>query len=292
MRILVTGCRGQVVSALVETARTEGIDIVTLGRPVLDLAQPEGIAAAIYNAKPDAVISAAAYTAVDKAEEERDLAFAINAAGPRALARAAADLAIPLVHLSTDYVFNGWKSAPYIENDPVAPLGVYGASKLEGERHVLKHHPWSVILRTSWVYAPIGSNFVRTMINIAETRDVVKVVSDQHGAPTSALDIAPAVVAIVRRMTQERCNTQLCGLFHMTAAGVASWADFAEEIFSVLRSRGRKVPRVERIAAAEFVSLAKRPFNSRLDCSKLARVYGIALPDWRQSLARVLDRLL
>src|SRR5882672_321229 len=194
MRILVTGREGQIVTALIEAAYTADVEIIALGRPTLDLCRPEGIAAVIQQARPDAIISAAAYTAVDKAEEEPDLAFAVNGVGPGALARATHDLAIPLVHLSTDYVFDGRKPSPYVEDDPVAPQNVYGASKLEGEKQVLGHNPWSVILRTGWVYAPTGMNFVRTMIKFAETQDVVRVVADQHGAPTSALDIAPAAI--------------------------------------------------------------------------------------------------
>src|ERR1700757_3481567 len=200
MRIAVTGKAGQVVTSLKERGALLGHEIVAVGRPELDLARPETIAPVLRAAKPDVVVSAAAWTAVDKAEAEREAAFAANVGGAGAVAAAAAALGVPLIHLSTDYVFDGTKQAPYVETDPVAPLGVYGASKEAGERAVLAAHPGAVILRTAWVYSPFGANFVKTMLRLAETREEVGVVADQRGNPTSALDIADGVIALAERL--------------------------------------------------------------------------------------------
>ncbi|BBE72149.1 dTDP-4-dehydrorhamnose reductase [Oharaeibacter diazotrophicus] len=292
MRLLVTGREGQVVTALKEIGPAAGHEIVALGRPDLDLADAASVAAAVERVRPDAVISAAAYTAVDKAETEPDVALAVNATGPGALAAAAARLGIPVVHLSTDYVFDGTKPTPYVETDPVGPRSVYGSTKLEGERAVLAAQPRSAVLRTAWVYAPFGANFVRTMLRLSETMDVVRVVADQRGTPTSAHDIAAAVVAVAGNLVARADDAALAGVFHMTGAGEATWADFAEAVFAGAARRGGKAPRVERITTAEFPRPAPRPANSRLDCGKLARTHGVTLPDWRVSLDAVLDRLL
>lgn len=292
MRLLVTGREGQVVTALKEIGPAAGHEIVALGRPDLDLSDPASVATAVERVRPDAVVSAAAYTAVDKAETEPDVALAVNAAGPGALAAAAARLGIPVVHLSTDYVFDGTKPTPYVETDPVGPRSVYGSSKLEGERAVLAAQPRSAVLRTAWVYAPFGTNFVRTMLRLSETMDVVRVVADQRGTPTSAHDIAAAVVAVAGNLVARPDEAALAGVFHMTGAGEATWADFAEAVFAGAARRGGKAPRVERITTAEFPRPAPRPANSRLDCGLLARTHGVALPDWRVSLDAVLDRLV
>jgi dTDP-4-dehydrorhamnose reductase len=292
MRLLVTGRDGQVVRALAERGRAAGHDIVALGRPELDLAgDPAAITGTLKAARPDVVVSAAAYTAVDKAETESSMARAVNVDGARAVAAAASALQVPLIHLSTDYVFDGTKSGPYCESDPTGPTGVYGATKLEGERAVFDTHSDVAILRTAWVYSPFGANFVKTMLRLAADRDEVGVVSDQLGNPTSAIDIADAILAVSANLCAS-ASPDLRGIFHMSGAGEASWADFAEEIFSISASAGGQAACVRRIATSEFPTSAKRPANSRLDCSKLLATHGIGLPDWRGSTSVVVARLL
>ncbi|HUG61490.1 MAG TPA: dTDP-4-dehydrorhamnose reductase, partial [Methylomirabilota bacterium] len=291
MRILVTGFSGQVATALRLAARP-GLDIVALGRPALDLTDPAGVESAIAALRPDAIISAAAYTAVDAAETDAPAAFAVNAAGPGHVGRAAAAIGAPVVHISTDYVFSGDARTPYGESDKPAPLGVYGATKLEGERRVLAAQPRGAVLRTSWVYSPYGANFVRTMIALAERQDEVRVVADQHGAPTSAEDIAEGCLAVVRNLFDRPGDRALTGVFHMAASGSASWADVAEAVFEGCARHGRFAPRVQPIATADYPRPARRPRNSRLDCSRLAAVHGVSLPPWRASLDRMLDAML
>ena len=292
MRIAVTGQNGQVARALAEIAGRHGHEVVTLGRPGLDLADPSTIAPAIRAAEAAAVINAAAYTAVDKAESEPDLALAVNGAGAGAVAAAAAELGLPVLQVSTDYVFDGSKAEPYVEDDAVGPLGAYGRSKLAGERAVAESNPRHAILRTAWVYAPYGANFVRTMLRIAGNKPEVSVVADQRGCPTSALDIATTLLGVASRMVEDPENRELTGVFHMAARGEAVWADVAEAVFAASRAKGGPSAAVKRITTAEFPTQAARPANSRLDCAKLERVYGIALPDWRGPLERTVSRLL
>ncbi|MGK2909639.1 MAG: dTDP-4-dehydrorhamnose reductase [Sphingobium sp.] len=291
MRIAVTGRSGQVVSSLVERGESAGHDVIPIGRPELDLTDPTTVASAMKAAAPDVVISAAAYTAVDKAESERDLAHAVNGRGAGAVAEAARSLGVPLVHISTDYVFNGSLDHPYVEADQTGPTGVYGASKLAGEQGVLAAHgDNSAILRVAWVYSPFGANFVKTMLRLAGDRDEISVVGDQVGNPTSALDIAEGILRVADNLLRNPAPA-LRGIFHMTASGEASWADFAEAIFAMSAERDGPQARVRRIATAEYPTLARRPPNSRLDCALLAGTHGITLPDWRQSLQIVIARL-
>jgi dTDP-4-dehydrorhamnose reductase len=292
MRVVVTGRQGQVVCSLAERTAGTDIEIVALGRPELDLAGPSGeIVAAISNAKPDIVVSAAAYTHVDKAETERELAFSVNEQGARVVARAAREAGVPLIHLSTDYVFDGGKPAPYVEDDPTGPMGVYGASKLAGEHAVLAEHSDSVVLRTAWVYSPFGANFVKTMLRLAGDRDEIAVVADQLGNPSSALDIADGIIAVARNLATSSDSGRR-GLFHMAGTGEATWAEFAEGIFAASKARGGPTANVRRIASADYPTVARRPANSRLDCGKLARVHGVQLPDWRNSVEQVIGKLL
>ena len=292
MRIAVTGREGQVVRSLIERAHGRGHDIVAVGRPEVDLGgDPDAIVRAVRSSSPDAIVSAAAYTAVDRAEEERDIAFAVNARGAGAVAQAAASLGVPLIHLSTDYVFDGSKAEPYVESDPVGPAGIYGASKLAGEQAVLAANTNSAILRTAWVYSPFGANFVKTMLRLAADRDEVSVVSDQVGNPTSALDIADGILAVVSKLASSP-DPDLRGIFHMTGEGDATWADFAEAIFAASAETGGPSARVRRIASADYPTPAKRPANSRLDGTKLQHVHGVRLPNWRRSLPDVVRRLV
>jgi dTDP-4-dehydrorhamnose reductase len=290
MRIAVTGSKGQVATSLLE--RAEGkVEIVALGRPTFDLTDRAAIIAGLDAARPDVVVNAAAYTAVDKAETEEADALRVNRDGAAHVAEAAVRLGIPLIHLSTDYVFDGALGRPYREDDPTAPTGAYGRSKLAGEKAVAERCEDSVISRTAWVYSPFGTNFVRTMLKLNETRDEVGVVADQRGNPTSALDIADAVIAIAARLKDD-ASPALRGVFHMTGSGEATWADFAEAVFQEAAARGRRQTHVRRIATADYPTPARRPANSRLDNEKRARVYGVRLPEWRQSVAGCCDRLL
>ncbi|MCI4679962.1 dTDP-4-dehydrorhamnose reductase [Rhodoblastus acidophilus] len=292
MRLIVTGTQGQVVRALQERGPAQGVEIVAVGRPEFDLADPASVARALGGVEGDAIINAAAYTAVDKAETEEELATRINGAGAGAVARFAAARGLPLLHISTDYVFDGALDRPWREDDSTGPIGAYGRSKLAGEQAVAAADPRATILRTAWVYAPFGANFVRTMLRLGETREEVSVVADQRGAPTAALDIADALIAIARRRLAEPTNPAFSGIFHMSGSGEASWADFAEEIFAEAERHGRKPVRVRRIATADYPTPARRPANSRLDNSKLAKVFGVALPDWRLSARACVARLL
>ncbi|MUO81149.1 dTDP-4-dehydrorhamnose reductase [Agrobacterium vitis] len=290
-RYLVTGLAGQVVQSLLEKASDrKDIDLVALGRPQLDLADPSTIDAAVRAAQPDLIISAAAYTAVDQAETDEAAAFTVNGEGPGELARVAKALDIPIIHISTDYVFDGSKASPYNEADPVAPLGVYGRSKLEGERRVAAETDNHAILRTAWVYSPFGKNFLLTMLRLAETRDELGVVADQIGNPTSALDIADAVLKVAENLLSSK-DADLRGTFHMTGSGEASWAEFAAEIFRLSADQNGPSAKVNPIPASAYPTPAKRPANSRLDCAKLARVHAIDIPDWRVSTQLVIDRL-
>ena len=291
MRIAVTGHRGQVVTSLIERGRAAGHDIIAIGRPELDLVNPVSVICALQAATPDVIVSAAAYTAVDQAEEEGELAHAINGRGAAAVAQAAKALDVPLVHLSTDYVFDGALNRPYVEADPTGPKCVYGASKLEGERAVLvAHHEHSAILRVAWVYSPFGANFVKTMLRLAGDRDELSVVDDQLGNPTSAFDIADGILRVADNLVSNS-DPALRGVFHMTSKGEASWADFAEAVFAASATRGGAQARVRRITTADYPTPATRPTNSRLDCGLIAKVHGVALPDWRQSLQTVIARL-
>ena len=291
MKLVVTGVNGQIARALVERARP-GTTVLALGRPALDLADPGSVASALAAAGADLVVNAAAYTAVDKAESEPDTAYAVNATGAGALAAAARALGLPLIHLSTDYVFDGASLAAYVETDPTGPTGVYGASKLAGEVAVRSAHPDAAILRTAWVYSPFGSNFVKTMLRLAETRDEVGVVADQIGNPTSALDIADAVLKIAANLAAQPDDGALSGVFHMAGSGEASWAGFATRIFAASAACGGPTARVRPIATRAYPTPARRPANSRLDCTRLTAVHGVRLPDWRRSVDHVVARLL
>ena len=292
MRLVVTGREGQVVRSIVERATGSEFEIVPLGRPELDLAgDSAAIRSAIEASRPDVLVSAAAYTHVDRAETEPEAAFAVTERGPRAVAQSAHRLGVPLVHLSTDYVFDGVKLTPYVEEDPTGPTGVYGASKLAGERAVLAEHGDCAVLRTAWVYSPFGANFVKTMLRLAGDREEVTVVADQRGNPTSALDIADGILRVATNLVA-RGSPEQRGVFHMTAAADASWAELAEAIFSASAEMGGPVARVRHIRSAEYPTAARRPANSQLDSTKLARMHGIRLPEWRSSLKGVVGRLV
>lgn len=292
MRVVVTGREGQVVQSLIERAAGTDAVIIPLGRPGLDLLAPDTVGPAIRAARPDVVINAAAYTAVDKAETEPELAEAINGRGAGAVALAAAALGVPVVHVSTDYVFSGDLDRPYVEDDAVGPLSAYGRSKLMGERAVAAATDNHAIVRTAWVYSPFGRNFLKTMLALAQSRDVLSVVADQHGAPTSALDLADALLAVARNLVDAPNDAAVRGVFHATGAGFTTWASFAEAIFQSAQRRGAKGAEVRPIPATEYPLPAKRPANSRLACERLARLHGARLPDWRTSTDQTVARLI
>jgi len=291
VRMLVTGRNGQIVRSLIERS-PQRFEVVALGRPQLDLVGPaDAIVTGITAAQPDVIVSSAAYTQVDKAESEPDVAFAVNEHGAGAVAKAAHSLSVPLIHISTDYVFDGSKMSPYCEDDSTHPTGIYGASKLAGERAVLAAHANSALLRTAWVYSPFGSNFVKTMLRLAESRDEISVVADQRGNPTSALDIADAIFTVAANLIAgDRANQR--GVFHMTGSGDASWSEFAQAVFAASAEEGGTSARVNPITAAEYPTPARRPTNSRLDCEKLALAHGVRLPPWQASMKEVVERLL
>lgn len=287
VRILVTGRDGQVARSLAE--RGGAHELVFAGRPELDLADPASIERTVAAVAPDLIVSAAAYTAVDKAEDEPELAMAVNGEGPGVLARAAARAGAPVIHLSTDYVFDGSLDRPWREDDPVAPLGVYGATKLAGEQAVAASGATYAILRTAWVYSPFGTNFVGTMLRLAERRGELSVVDDQIGCPTSALDIADAVRAVAdawRKAPRHGADA----VYHFAGDGETSWAEFARAIFAESGRRGGPVAQVKGIPTSAYPTRARRPANSRLDCQKFARTF-YPPPAWKDSLRVVMDRL-
>ncbi len=284
--ILVTGGSGQLASALAGAAGVRRV-----GRPDFDFNRPETIEAAFKAAAPRMVVNAAAYTAVDAAETDAEAAYRANRDGPAALARLCAEAGIPLIHVSTDYVFDGTKAEPYEESDPVAPQGVYGASKLAGEQAVLAAGGPAIILRTAWVYAVTGKNFVRTMLTVGKTRDRLTVVADQHGCPTTAADLAEAILAIAGRLDRTGWQPDYHGIFHAAGSGATTWFGLAVATFEEAARHGARVPQVAPIATADWPTPAKRPANSRLDCTRLTQVFGVTMPPWRESLSRTVDQI-
>lgn len=277
MKILLTGKDGMVGWELARALPALG-EVAAFSRAELDLANPDQIVDRIRAVKPDVIVNAAAYTAVDKAETDREQAMLVNAAGPGFLAAEAQARGALLVHYSTDYVFDGTKTSPYDETDPTNPLSVYGRSKLAGEQAIQAVGGRHLIFRTSWVYANRGRNFLLTMLKLGREKPALRVVDDQRGAPTWARDIAAATVAVLKHRNPES------GVYHMTAGGETTWCGFAREIF---RLGGIATP-VEPITTAEYPTPARRPANSVLSSGKLARAFGLALPEWRTSLERCL----
>ena len=288
--LLVTGGSGQLASALDQSASLAGIPVRRVGRPAFDFERPDSIARIFRETPLSAVVNAAAYTAVDAAESEPEAARRANCDGPAALARLCAEARIPLIHVSTDYVFDGSKDAPYRETDATNPQGVYGATKLAGEVAVLEACPRAIVLRTSWVYAPQGKNFVRTMLNAAQKFGRLRVVADQQGCPTAAADLADAILAILARLRDQGKETY-AGVFHAAGSGSTTWHGFATAIFQEAARYGVSAPEIDPIATAEWPTPARRPANSRLDCEKLARHFGVRLPPWRESLTRTIDAI-
>lgn len=291
-KILVIGREGQLARALRERGAAEGRPLTALGRPQVDLARPETIEAALATVEPVVVVNAAAYTAVDQAEIDQSEAFAINRDGVAALAAAAVSQAVPLIHVSTDYVFDGHKPSAYSEDDATAPAGVYGASKRAGEIAVAEAGGPSLTVRTAWVYSPFGKNFVKTMLRLAGERPRLRVVDDQRGSPTSAHDLADVVLALADRLTQRESTFAPGEVFHAAGSGETTWCGLAREIMRISAEAGGPSAEVDAIATADFPTPAMRPANSRLDCGKLVATLGRPLPDWRTSVRPVVLRLL
>lgn len=290
--ILITGGSGQLGDALVGLCTAREIEFTAVSRPDFDFERPETVAACFAAVQPDIVINAAAYTAVDKAESDVAAATAGNHTGPLALARLCEAAGIPFIHVSTDYVFDGNKGAPYVETDPTGPTGVYGATKRDGEEAILATGAKAVILRTAWVYGVHGKNFARTMLTAGRRMPQLRVVADQRGTPTAASDLAAAILAIVARLRETGWKPEYRGIFHATGAGETTWHGFACAIFDEAEKSGYARPDVQGIATADWPTPTRRPPDSRLDGAKLADVFGVRLPQWRASLPAIVQDLL
>ena len=289
MRLLITGWQGQVAQSLVEVAAgRKDVEALAIGRPALDLVSLPTVLRALSDHRPDVVINTAAYTAVDKAESEPDAAFALNRDGAARLAEATAARNLPLIHLSTDYVFDGTKTSPYVETDPTNPLGVYGRSKLEGELAVIAANPKHIIMRTAWVVSPFGANFVKTMLRVGKERGAVRVVNDQIGSPTYAPDLATAILDIAAQLS----NTTPWGIYNAAGTGEATWHGVAATVFERATELGQSPVSLTPITTADYPTPAKRPGNSRLYCGKLKAAFGVELPAWEPSVRTCVERLL
>lgn len=290
MRVLVTGARGQVGYELLRLA-PEGFEVIGLGSVELDIADASAVLREIDRLQPQLIINAAAYTAVDKAEAEPERAYAVNRDGPANLGRAAEQLGIPVLHISTDYVFSGEAAKAYREDDPTGPTGVYGASKLAGELALTDACSRHLILRTSWVFGAHGNNFVKTMLRLGREREQLSVVADQQGCPTSAASIAKALWGLAQRYQQE--DALRWGTYHYSGTPACSWHAFTQEIFQQAQQAGllARQPVVHAISTTQYPTPAKRPAWSVLDCSLLQNAYGIAPADWRVELRAVLAEL-
>lgn len=290
MRVLVTGAGGQLGRELTRQGPAAGLDVVPAGHDRLDIADSAQVAHLMAEVHPDLVVNAAAYTQVDRAETDRDAAFAVNAEGPGHLAEACEERDIPMIHVSTDFVFDGKKGRPYTEEDPVRPIGVYGESKAQGEaavRAALRRH---ILLRTAWVFGVHGHNFVKTILRLAREREALKVVDDQHGCPTAAGDLARAILEMIDRIPKDGDATW--GTYHFCGDGVTTWHGFARRIVSLARLHGPvRVKEVIPIPTAEYPTPAKRPAYSALDCDKIAETFGIRPLPWEETLERVVAEI-
>lgn len=298
MRVVVTGAQGQVVRALIEASQGSQFELLTLSRPTLDLTRPETIADALSTLRPDLVINAAAYTSVDQAETEEDLANLVNAFSAGVISETTFQLNVPIIQLSTDYVFNGKHTQPIKPHDSTGPLGVYGSSKLGGELAVANANPHHLIVRTAWVVSPFGKNFVRTMLGLASKNDSVRVVSDQFGNPTSAHVIAKGLLILAERIqalassSDPQIEPDFWGITHLAGSGRASWAELARHVFAVSAKLGGPFAEVVDIATEDWPTPARRPTNSELDISSFTARTGFVPPIWQLSVERVVERIL
>jgi dTDP-4-dehydrorhamnose reductase len=294
VRILVTGQDGQLVRSLSERASqatSSGFELVALGRPQLDLLEPQSISRAVEEVRPEIIINAAAYTAVDQAEDEPQLAFRVNAEAAGDLATAARSVGARFIQISTDYVYDGTRSGSYSEDAQPSPLGVYGRSKRAGEERVVEAHPDAMVVRTAWVYSPFGKNFVKTMTTLGGQRDELSVVADQTGNPSSALDLADGLLRVVEAWQAGSC-VGMGETYHLAGTGVASWFDLASLVMAARSERGLPAARVRPIRTEEYPTRATRPRNSSLDSTKFARDFSFRAPPWQQSTSMVVNRLI
>lgn len=292
MRLLIAGWHGQVARALIEAAPSRPeIRALAAGRPALDVRDPRSIERAFGDLAPSVVVNTAAYTAVDRAETDEESAFALNRDGARLLAQAAARRNTPVVHLSTHYVFDGAKTAPYDERDIPSPATVYGRSKLAGEEAVKDATPRHVIIRTGWVFGPAGRNFATKMLEAAAGGTPLRVVSDQRGNPTYAPHLAAAILDVARKLTSGELAEPAWGTYHAAGTGATSWHGLASEILECAARRGAAGAPLVPIASADYPTRAPRPLNSELDCAKFERTFGLRLPTWQQGVAACVERL-
>jgi dTDP-4-dehydrorhamnose reductase len=289
MRILLFGANGQLGSEIMALAGERGIEVEGLTRRDLDITDAVGVARAIEAGRPDVVVNAAAYTAVDQAEKEPDIAGAVNGRALGFMAATCAANGIPLIHLSTDYVFDGTKTSAYVETDPVAPLGTYGESKRAGEEAVRAAQGEHLILRTSWVYGVYGRNFLKTILRLAGERDELTIVADQRGCPTATRDLAEAIFAAARRAAE---GAAAWGTYHVAGQGATTWHGFATAIVAAAEPFTGRSPRVKAIATADYPTPARRPANSELDSSRFAQVFGFRAAPWHQRVEECVSRLV
>lgn len=293
IRILVCGKDGQLATCLNARASKFGIKLFCFGRPEVDLTIPETIFETIAATKPDIVVNVAAFTNVDLAEDMQEQAMLVNGEGARLVSEACFIYHLPIIHISTDYVFDGENIFSYNENDITAPIGAYGRSKLLGEDKVIAANPRHIILRTSWVYSEFGKNFLKTMLNLAQSgKEELRVVEDQFGNPTYAMDLADAIIEIAQNITSEPDEKKLYGIFHLAGTGATNWANFAAKIFEASQELDGPFAKVVPIPTSEYPTKAVRPKNSRLDCAKIANIHGIIMPDWETSTKTAVNRYL
>jgi dTDP-4-dehydrorhamnose reductase len=292
LRIVVTGKHGQLVRSILEAGSARGIEVVAAGRPELDMTDPSSVEPAIAPLRPQVVVNAAGYTDTERAEDEPVLAETVNVQGAATIAACAYKLGVPVIHLSSAYVFDGKNTAPYREGDAINPLGAYGRTKAQGESAVCAANPDAVILRTSLVFSPFGRNTLTNLLKRAAHRDEMPVVADQRVNPTSAFDLASGVLDVAANLVREPQNANLRGTFHVAGHGVAAPADFAEALFEHSKELGGPSAKVVRILSTQYVTRVHRPLNSLLDCSHIATVHGVTLPSWETSLRSCTARLL
>ena len=297
MRLLIAGWQGQIARGLVEAAPAcPDVKACAVGRAALDICSARSIERALSQIEPSIVINSAAYTAVDKAESDAERAFALNRDGARMLAEAAARRAIPILHISSDYVYDGRKSGAYVEDDATAPATVFGRSKLEGEIAIKEANPRHVILRTSWIFSPTGRNFVKTMLAQAAEQSQVRVVDDQRGSPTYAPHLVAAILELARQLSARKgdkgTNEGPWGVYHAAGSGTTTWRGLAQEVFRCSAAHGGPTAEVAPIRSADYPTPAQRPANSQLDCAKLERTFGVRLPAWQEGVAECVERLV
>jgi len=290
MKLLIIGCNGQLGWELCRQAKEQGLGLIPLDLPDFDITHQSAVYSNVTRSHANLVVNAAAYTAVDKAELEQDAAFAVNRDGPSYLATACAEIGIPLIHISTDYVFDGSKNGPYLESDPVSPLGIYGKSKAGGEEEIRKRLKKNIIIRTAWLYGVHGNNFVKTMLRLGKERKEIRVVDDQYGCPTYAADLAEAILTIASLI--EKGENISWGTYHYCGRGNTTWYGFASKIFEIAKEyESLKIEMLKPITTEEYPTPAQRPKNSIMDCSSLKQNFNISPPEWQDSLEVMLQRL-